>query len=342
MVDKSELVAFEREKRLYKDAYVENFRSVRYFPSLATIGAGRTDCDSIVLVQEPQVPVAERTPPKDARSRLDDAASRLIPPDSLEEIFDTTLPLTTFRSAIMCKHSKARQERRAAEAVSSGGSASMAGLASRYRGHSSAPGVFKPTSVVEAKGAIQRKVTYDGQPFQDKPRSMRSVRRRDCYVNCSLWCFSRRGSTVELTSFTVRDLFCRSRRAQAHRCRGPPTTPRTLARDLRPDLLQRTTRGSIKADRKYTQEFIRLSMEAYHAGRRHTAKGDKGIRDTTIIYFFVGYFVAVDAQNCIFTSSHGMVHPHRSTQSLSEHRQQHSLVRPERGLVQVYSEKNRT
>ncbi|KAG6609422.1 uncharacterized protein IUM83_00802 [Phytophthora cinnamomi] len=58
MVEKSELVAFEREKRMYKDAYVENFRSVRYFPSLATIGAGKTDGDSIVLVQEPQLPAS--------------------------------------------------------------------------------------------------------------------------------------------------------------------------------------------------------------------------------------------------------------------------------------------
>ncbi|ETI43701.1 hypothetical protein, variant 5 [Phytophthora nicotianae CJ01A1] len=192
MVDKSELVAYEREKRLYKDAYVENFRSVRYFPSLATIGAGRTDGDSIVLVQEPQVPDADCTPPKDVRSRLDDVASRLIPPDSLEEIFDTTLPLTTFRSAIMCKHSKARQERRAAEAASGAGSASKADLvtaACRYKGYSKTPGVFKPTSVAEAKSAIQRKVTYDGQPFQDKPRSMRSVRRRNCDVDCNLWSF---------------------------------------------------------------------------------------------------------------------------------------------------------
>ncbi|ETN07098.1 hypothetical protein, variant 5 [Phytophthora nicotianae INRA-310] len=192
MVDKSELVAYEREKRLYKDAYVENFRSVRYFPSLATIGAGRTDGDSIVLVQEPQVPDADCTPPKDVRSRLDDVASRLIPPGSLEEIFDTTLPLTTFRSAIMCKHSKARQERRAAEAASGAGSASKADLvtaACRYKGYSKTPGVFKPTSVAEAKSAIQRKVTYDGQPFQDKPRSMRSVRRRNCDVDCNLWSF---------------------------------------------------------------------------------------------------------------------------------------------------------
>ncbi|ETL90326.1 hypothetical protein, variant 5 [Phytophthora nicotianae] len=192
MVDKSELVAYEREKRLYKDAYVENFRSVRYFPSLATIGAGRADGDSIVLVQEPQVPDADCTPPKDVRSRLDDVASRLIPPGSLEEIFDTTLPLTTFRSAIMCKHSKARQERRAAEAASGAGSASKADLvtaACRYKGYSKTPGVFKPTSVAEAKSAIQRKVTYDGQPFQDKPRSMRSVRRRNCDVDCNLWSF---------------------------------------------------------------------------------------------------------------------------------------------------------
>jgi hypothetical protein len=37
-------------------------------------------------------------------------------PLQLEEIFDSTLPLSTFRSAVMCKHSKARQERRAAAA----------------------------------------------------------------------------------------------------------------------------------------------------------------------------------------------------------------------------------
>lgn len=111
-MDKSELVAFEREKRLYKDAYVENFRTVRYFPSLATIGAGRSDGDSIVLVQEPQLP-EQQSPPR--RSRFEDVASRLIPPDSLEQIFDATMPLTSFRTAIMCKHAKARQERRAVQ-----------------------------------------------------------------------------------------------------------------------------------------------------------------------------------------------------------------------------------
>ncbi|ETN07095.1 hypothetical protein, variant 2 [Phytophthora nicotianae INRA-310] len=260
MVDKSELVAYEREKRLYKDAYVENFRSVRYFPSLATIGAGRTDGDSIVLVQEPQVPDADCTPPKDVRSRLDDVASRLIPPGSLEEIFDTTLPLTTFRSAIMCKHSKARQERRAAEAASGAGSASKADLvtaACRYKGYSKTrciglmhahdrqPGVFKPTSVAEAKSAIQRKVTYDGQPFQDKPRSMRSVTPRTL-----------RGTDA------------------------PPPWATNNPTNARKEICGRTyfnvpPEGSIKADRKYTQEFIRLSMEAYHAGRRHVATDDK-------------------------------------------------------------------
>lgn len=245
MVDKSELVAFEREKRLYKDAYVESFRSVRYFPSLATIGAGRTDGDSIVLVQEPQVPVASEGTPIELRSRfVDDAASRL--PDSLEDIFDTTLPLTMFRSAVMCKHSKARQERRAGEAASGGRSASKAGLAaapSRVRGHSNTqPGVFKPTSVVGAKGAIQRKVTYDGQPFQDKPRSMRSVTPRTA---------------------------------------APPPWATNNPMHARKEICGRTffnvpPEGPIKADRKYTQEFIRLSMEAYHAGRRHAATAYKG------------------------------------------------------------------
>ncbi|EGZ28577.1 hypothetical protein PHYSODRAFT_552319 [Phytophthora sojae] len=232
MVDKSELVAFEREKRLYKDAYVENFRSVRYFPSLATIGAGKTDGDSIVLVQEPQLPTAaaaaaESSPP---RGRYDDVASRLIPPDSLEEIFDATLPLTTFRSAIMCKHAKARQERRAAAAAAASAHGST---------RSQQPGMFKPTSTVEAKGAIQRKVAYDGQPFEDKPYSARSVTAR---VDAPMWAnnnpASARREICGRTFFNV------------------------------------PAEGPVKADRSYTQEFIRLSMEAYHAGRRPAGGAD--------------------------------------------------------------------
>ncbi|KAF4133427.1 hypothetical protein GN958_ATG17356 [Phytophthora infestans] len=273
MVDKSELVAFEREKRLYKDAYVESFRSVRYFPSLATIGAGRTDGDSIVLVQEPQVPVASEGTPIELRSRfVDDAASRL--PDSLENIFDTTLPLTMFRSAVMCKHSKARQERRAGEAASGGRSASKAGLAaapSRVRGHSNTPGVFKPTSVVGAKGAIQRKVTYDGQPFQDKPRSMRSVL---CDGATATWIalLFRRANIVRCA---------RSLLQVTPRTAAPPPWATNNPTHARKEICGRTffnvpPEGPIKADRKYTQEFICRSMEAYHAGRRHAATAYKG------------------------------------------------------------------
>ncbi|OWZ24540.1 hypothetical protein PHMEG_000357 [Phytophthora megakarya] len=233
MVDKSELVAFEREKRLYKDAYVENFRSVRYFPSLATIGTGQSDGGSIVLVQEPP-PAGDGAT---ERSRFNDVASRLISPDSL----DATLPLTMFRSAIMCKHTKARQARRAAECLS----ASKTSAAARHQTHSNTPGVFKPTSVAEAKGAIQRKVMYDGQPFQDKPRTVRSV----------------------------------TPRAEAHQTMWAINNP-TNARE---EICGRTffnvpPEGPIKADRKYTQEFIRLSMEANYASHHHApndnAKGD--------------------------------------------------------------------
>ncbi|KAE8885102.1 hypothetical protein PF005_g3641 [Phytophthora fragariae] len=242
MVDKSELVAFEREKRLYKDAYVENFRSVRYFPSLATIGAGKTDGDSIVLVQEPQLPASAATESSPPRGRYDDVASRLIPPDSLEEIFDATLPLTTFRSAVMCKHAKARQERRAAAASSS--RASLPAAPSRYGAHSTLPGVFKHTSAVEAKGAIQRRVAYDGQPFEDKPYSARSVTPR---VDAPQWAnnnpASARREICGQTFFNV------------------------------------PAKGPVKVDRRYTQEFIRLSMEAYHAGQRHAAADATAKRD---------------------------------------------------------------
>ncbi|KAL3673230.1 hypothetical protein V7S43_000953 [Phytophthora oleae] len=240
MVDKSELVAFEREKRLYKDAYVENFRSVRYFSSLATLGAGRTDGDSIVLVQEPQLLVAGERPPLKGlrRSKFDNVASRLIPPDSLEEMFDTTLPLTTFRSAIMCKHSKARQERRATEASPGASKAALAAPPTRHGAHSITPGVFKPTSVVEAKGAIQRKVAYDSQPYQDKARSVRSVTPRTDALPRQ---WANNNPANARTEICGRAFF-----------NVPPE-------------------GSVKANRKYTQEFIRLNMEAYQAGRRHAA-----------------------------------------------------------------------
>ncbi|POM57416.1 hypothetical protein PHPALM_38075 [Phytophthora palmivora] len=238
MVDKSELVAFEREKRLYKDAYVENFRSVRYFPSLAMIGTGQTDGGSIVLVQEPP-PAAATVDGATERSRFNDVAKCLISPDSLD---DVTLPLTMFRSAIMSKHTKARRERRAAER-SSASSRSSAAPFGRHLAHcNTQPGVFKPTSVVEAKGAIQRKVTYDGQPFEDKPRTVRSVTPRADAKQT--WAINNPASArKEICGRTFFNM--------------PPE-------------------GAIKADRKYTQEFIRLSMEAHLAGRRAASDSVKG------------------------------------------------------------------
>lgn len=110
MVDKSELVAFEREKRLYKDAYVENFRSVRYFPSLATIGAGKTDGDSIVLVQEPQLPTAaaaaaELAAPRQVRRRREPPHPARLGLSFLVEVSvlgRIRVDLTTARSADAC------------------------------------------------------------------------------------------------------------------------------------------------------------------------------------------------------------------------------------------------
>lgn len=84
-IDKKPVLAFDREKRVYKDAYVTNFRQVRHFPALATIGAGKADGDSIILVQE----AAHATPREgddvetDVRSRFKDVPSRLIPHDSV-------------------------------------------------------------------------------------------------------------------------------------------------------------------------------------------------------------------------------------------------------------------
>jgi hypothetical protein len=49
---REEVLAFDREKSIYKDSYVDNFKKVRHFPALASIGQGKADGDSLVLVQE--------------------------------------------------------------------------------------------------------------------------------------------------------------------------------------------------------------------------------------------------------------------------------------------------
>lgn len=83
-------LAFDREKRVYKDAYVRNFRRVRYFPGLAAIGAGRSDGESIILVQEAaSTSDSDVTTARGASSRpalsLEDVPSRhrLLSPDSV-------------------------------------------------------------------------------------------------------------------------------------------------------------------------------------------------------------------------------------------------------------------
>jgi hypothetical protein len=87
-MDKAAVTAFDREKRVYKDAYVDNFRKVRYFPALASLGAaGHAQGASIVLVQEPQggdgVQVRRRK-----HKQLESVPSRLLPPDSVRLLVD--------------------------------------------------------------------------------------------------------------------------------------------------------------------------------------------------------------------------------------------------------------
>ncbi|GLD94984.1 hypothetical protein PINS_up003609 [Pythium insidiosum] len=111
MSHKAEALAYDREKRVYKDAYVQNFRRVRYFPALATIGAGRSDGDSIILVQESIATDAETTPRAchqdnspsvSERDAPFDASRRLCPPDSVScgAPYDPVQPVGT--SAELC------------------------------------------------------------------------------------------------------------------------------------------------------------------------------------------------------------------------------------------------
>ncbi|RLN86568.1 hypothetical protein BBJ28_00004386 [Nothophytophthora sp. Chile5] len=224
-MDKSDVMAFDREKRVYKEAYVENFRKVRYFPSLATIGAGKADGASLVLVQEaPGSPSEEASPTASGRLR-----SKF---EGLEEIFETTLPLTSFRSAVMCKHTKARREKRLAKASTSPVAASNQSTATTRQGAATQQPAFKPFNSLEAKTAIQRKISYDGQAFQDKPLSARS------------WSLSNAASAKdEISSKSYFNV--------------PPE-------------------GALKADRKYTQEFIRRNVEANHQAARRHARDSAG------------------------------------------------------------------
>ncbi|RLN44020.1 hypothetical protein BBJ28_00008304 [Nothophytophthora sp. Chile5] len=244
-MDKADVMAFDREKRVYKEAYVENFRKVRYFPSLATIGAGRADGASLVLVQEaPGSPSEEASPTASGRLRPNSLGSDpfdLTTPQchdvmlQLEEIFEATLPLTSFRSAVMCKHTKARREKRLAKASTPPVAASNQNAATARQGATTQQPAFKPFNALEAKTAIQRKISYDGQAFQDKPLSARPVPLRS---EVPQWSLSNAASAKdEISSKSYFNV--------------PPE-------------------GALKADRKYTQEFIRRNVEASHqAARRH-------------------------------------------------------------------------
>jgi hypothetical protein len=128
--------------------------------------------------------------------------------------------------------------------------------------------VFKPTSVVEAKGSIQRKVTYDPQPFEDKPRSMRSVRGWRRYD------FSR----GLYRSLTARPCLQVTPRADAPQWAN--NNPASARREIcGRAFFNVPPEGPVKADRKYTQEFVRHSMEVYQSGRRRADAGNnKAVR----------------------------------------------------------------
>uniref|UniRef100_K3WQ02 Uncharacterized protein n=1 Tax=Globisporangium ultimum (strain ATCC 200006 / CBS 805.95 / DAOM BR144) TaxID=431595 RepID=K3WQ02_GLOUD len=184
MSQKAQVLAYDREKRVYKDAYVDNFRKVRYFPSLATIGAGRSDGENIILVQESprDSGLLSSTRTGDAttctssnnttrrlrsssnNNNLEDVPSRLMPLDSLEAMFETTPPLSSFRSAVLCKHTKHRRDMGLSPLAASSADADAA--MTRF-GISTTPSIFMPPSAVDAKRAIARKVTYDPQTFVD-------------------------------------------------------------------------------------------------------------------------------------------------------------------------------
>jgi hypothetical protein len=81
---REEILAYDREKKIYKQAYVEHFKKVRHFPALASIGQGHTDGESIVLIQEgtstsPRQNEVTNNIPRN--SKYDYVESRLIPTD---------------------------------------------------------------------------------------------------------------------------------------------------------------------------------------------------------------------------------------------------------------------
>ncbi|KAL7680523.1 hypothetical protein Plhal304r1_c065g0153061 [Plasmopara halstedii] len=225
-----------REKRLHKDAFGDSVDSL-----LPPIGARQPGGNNIFVERELQPPVTERLSSKGLKSRPNVTSGRLLPSDSLKEIFDIAPPLTMFRSAFLCKHTKTCQERRVADAV---GTVHEVSRSNRYKAQNNTPSIFKPTNVIEAKVSIQRKIVYDGQPFQDKPHPLRSNEPRALdRIDAPPWTINKYASAREricdLPSFNI------------------------------------SLEGPIKADRKYTREFIRLSMEAHRGSRCQLVKGDK-------------------------------------------------------------------
>ncbi|TMW68742.1 hypothetical protein Poli38472_006210 [Pythium oligandrum] len=235
MSNKAEVIAFDREKRVYKDAYVEHFRRVRHFPALATIGTGHAEGDSIILVQEPtQITPRNENEPKSLRSKFEDTPSRLLPTDPVEEMFQSTPPLALFKAQVMCRHTKARQERTERSPATSQSPESIHN--SKYIHLTTAKSIFKPSSATEAKSAIERRVTYDGEEYRDNLPNGRSLVAPEGMPE-----WARNNPVAAKESVRNRTFF-----------------------HLPPE-------GVIKADRKYTQEFIRQHVESYRVSRQHAS-----------------------------------------------------------------------
>jgi hypothetical protein len=108
---------------------------------------------------------------------------------------------------------------------------------------------------MEAKAAIERKVTYDGQEFRDPAYRARKV---------PLESLSNRPGLPN--SFLPTHLQFTPRSGAPEWLYNNPTEARE---ELHGKIyLHEPLEGSIKADRRYTQEFIRMNMEAYQASQQ--------------------------------------------------------------------------
>ncbi|OQR83351.1 hypothetical protein ACHHYP_14821 [Achlya hypogyna] len=92
----------ELERRAYKDAHAAQFAKTRHFPALGHLSASG---ENVILLQDCS-PVTAVVSPRDPPR-----ASRVHAPDPFNQLFDSTPMLSEFRSAVLCKHTRAREGR---------------------------------------------------------------------------------------------------------------------------------------------------------------------------------------------------------------------------------------